>query len=1048
MKYAKLSPPRLHSALPRQRLFALLDTMRDDHAVLWIAAPPGAGKSTLAASYIAARAGSAHWCQLDLADADPATLFYFLAEMIKDTGPALPWSMQGVESDRQRVERLFFRDFYARLAPGAIVVFDNVQDFDWSSGAELMSLAFSEVPEGITVMALSRDAPPERLARLELNGTLATIGWSELRLDAEEARTLAGLDAREGGEEWIDLVDGWVAGLVMLRNLGKHTDIAALSVPGERDAVFRYFAGEIFERMPAQQQKLLLLLSCLPGVTADDAELLTGTAEAGRMLGALYRDRLFIERRGDARFTYHFHALFREFLQHEARARLDPAERMALLEKAGAILDQQGRVDEAARLFEDAGAHQSLRGLMLRHAKAMLDAGRGQSWREWLSSLPPDLIEQEPMLAYWHGLSLSKVTPARARQILTRAEQAFASAGQARARLLAIAALIDSYDLEWRDVRALHELAQTLDAGLGKLAENEVDAEFALKMYSRMTLAWSMVAPDWPGLAQAAERALRILPSVESPVEQLAAGAILLRYFDGADKAGSALRLVSELHRLADDPGICPFHRARWYSLVASWHNRDGNYSAAEQVTNSAKHIVASFDLDPLPFQFLELHHMIGNGDLGAARALLDQIEQRISSARAADLVELYALEASWRSRSGEVERACEAMMKAISLSEEQEMPAPQRARLEGFVAACHTLLGQFDAARLWFERAIGHALGYEVVLANEAYELAMAYAQACGGHEAEAVLTLRPVLERHRARQASTLFVMLPRLASELAALALRHDIETEHIAAIIVRQRLSAPHANAPRWPWPVAVRTLGRLELSLSGRVVAASGKAQQRPLLLLKALVAAGERGKNQQSLAALLWPNADDPRSAMSVTVHRLRKLLVCEDIIGISAGNIQLIAAQSWSDLGALDKLCKRVDSLPEDTAAFELQAITVELLDLYRGPFCDGDDDSWMLPVRDTWRNRFLGAVAGVGLRLEGAGSWTEARALYQRALEAEPLAESMHRGLMRSFHAQGDSAAAFSAYRHCRETLSIILGRTPSPETDQLASTLGLKG
>ena len=51
---AKLSAPRLHAAVRRERLFTRLDALRALPAS-WVCGPPGAGKTTLAASWIEAR---------------------------------------------------------------------------------------------------------------------------------------------------------------------------------------------------------------------------------------------------------------------------------------------------------------------------------------------------------------------------------------------------------------------------------------------------------------------------------------------------------------------------------------------------------------------------------------------------------------------------------------------------------------------------------------------------------------------------------------------------------------------------------------------------------------------------------------------------------------------------------------------------------------------------------------------------------------------------------------------------------------------------------
>ena len=54
-RLAKLTRPRLHNAVARERLFSLLDDARDTHRAICVVGPPGAGKTTLVASWLDAR---------------------------------------------------------------------------------------------------------------------------------------------------------------------------------------------------------------------------------------------------------------------------------------------------------------------------------------------------------------------------------------------------------------------------------------------------------------------------------------------------------------------------------------------------------------------------------------------------------------------------------------------------------------------------------------------------------------------------------------------------------------------------------------------------------------------------------------------------------------------------------------------------------------------------------------------------------------------------------------------------------------------------------
>jgi len=130
------------------------------------------------------------------------------------------------------------------------------------------------------------------------------------------------------------------------------------------------------------------------------------------------------------------------------------------------------------------------------------------------------------------------------------------------------------------------------------------------------------------------------------------------------------------------------------------------------------------------------------------------------------------------------------------------------------------------------------------------------------------------------------------------------------------------------------------------------------------------------------------------------------------------------------------------------DTWAFEtaLDAGDVDTaLALYRGHFLALDAPvPWTLPARDRLQAKLLRAVLAAGDALEHAALWGRARALYERTLEIDNLAEALYRRLMVCQREAGDPAAALTTYRRCRELLSIVLGRAPSPETEAVRATL----
>ena len=81
-----------------------------------------------------------------------------------------------------------------------------------------------------------------------------------------------------------------------------------------------------------------MLTAIPPSITQAEAVALTGSDEAPRLLEYLYRRHLFTDRRRGAQTSYHYHALFREFLLEESRQRVPADERRAASARAAALV--------------------------------------------------------------------------------------------------------------------------------------------------------------------------------------------------------------------------------------------------------------------------------------------------------------------------------------------------------------------------------------------------------------------------------------------------------------------------------------------------------------------------------------------------------------------------------------------------------------------------------------------------------------------------------------------------------------------------------------
>ena len=247
------------------------------------------------------------------------------------------------------------------------------------------------------------------------------------------------------------------------------------------------------------------------------------------------------------------------------------------------------------------------------------------------------------------------------------------------------------------------------------------------------------------------------------------------------------------------------------------------------------------------------------------------------------------------------------------------------------------------------------------------------------------------------------------------------------------------------------PMTLCALGRFALWLHGTPVSFPGKAQLKPLSLLKALAALGGTDVRREALADALWPDAEGGAAldSFKITLHRLRRILKDRRAVTLKGGLVTLNPEYCWTDVRTYEALVLEADSgLGQERSPGDrghAKEVLHRAVDLYRGSFLPGDvHEPWTAPMREALAGKFQRAVVRLGLEMEADNEWEQAADCYRRGLETDMLAEEFHMRLMLCLRALGRYAEALTAYDRCRRMLASGLGVRPGPDTEAVRQSL----
>ncbi|MEO8935678.1 MAG: BTAD domain-containing putative transcriptional regulator [Burkholderiaceae bacterium] len=1066
---AAADPPASTSmVLQRERLHALLDARLP--GAVWLHGPTGAGKTLLLRSWLHRVRSPSIWLTVDERHRDPAALFAAITVLAASVCDV---RLPAFSPEHRDAPAAFARDYFLRLRDALpdthALVIDDVHHLIGST-ATLFAAAIDAFGGRRTLCFSSQLMPDAAFAPHLAGSRLWVIGHRLLAFDLAEARDLAtrfgtptpSLDAL------VSATDGWAAGLMLAMQLGASGGSDGGSgdpLEAVRAPLALLIAAQVLGGVSTDDLARLRLLAELPQVPMDLADLAPDWAAACGRLQQLSERGLFVERlvadrkavaSDDAvpkvmrisKGCWRLHDLFRSALREPgAIGTPDPVfgrqltEHLLATEHLELAWQLAARLD-AGLLAVVIGSHGSA-GLRDAHLLAMLQVSQ------------PLADRSTPEIAVWQARGLIGSDNEAALGACDEAFVGFDARGDAQGAALSIALALF---VVFATIENVGEMAVWVER-YKRVARSSIDQvdneeEQAIRVAGEVVhdlLIGGRAEDVKPESGMQDQLMAHVSSQVLSANETILAGSLLVAAMRRANRVQEVELAILRVEALASYGRSAPHIRANW-SIENGFHfSRFGPSTKARSCFDEALRVAdENALLQPRIGALVGLIRFeLGFGEVVRAQQLIGMLEaigqDRLGRMRGW----VIHLRARIEALSGHHGPA----LALIDRAEQFVFEA-------GFPRSAKVILDLDRIQLLYGNGAIGESLdlaGQVIETGSEAdgrrVEMSRGFLEAHSvrnDDRARAMSLLRQNLTAARTLNMTSFVSLLPDVASWIAAEGLRAHVEVEFLTRVIGLRNLLAPRDAPGNWPWPMRVEVLRPFRIYKSNEPMAFAGKAQQKPLELLKYLACNRDMVTDSSMVAVALWPDAEDAaaRKSLEVTISRLRKLLDDDSLLVVKEGKVSLDRRRVSSDAREFIELTLEAEGVG---AGRHQRAQVIEvgerLLGLFGNPPLEHEEPSaWREGVRERFRAAFVRAARALIAYWSEAGDGARAVALIEAAIAREPLAENLYRMLIQIHLDAGNHTEAMRVYRQCRQMLSVLIGAQPSIETERLKSLIKL--
>jgi len=1015
-----------------------------EHKLTLISAPPGYGKTTLAAQLARQSPYPVVWHTLDESQRDLPVLYQrslSLLESVASGIQSLPAPYGYQSSELAGLIIAYLRD---HVDSDFIYIIDDVQLLAGSAPVETwLRTLVGNIPNACHLILLSRIIPDLPLTEMISRREVLAIGQEELRLTVSEihnlGREMLGSPIGDSkAQELVKRLEGWPAGTVLaLHPLPPDLERAMLREGVGPEALFDGLADSMLNALNPGLRDFLLASSTLTRLTPEICKSCLELTDSTLWLSEIISRNLFLTRTTGG-FVYH--SLFRTFLQRQLQE-ADPERFVNLHTRAGLWFEQQDLIPEAFEHYIAADRLDSAVVISERVAEAYFTQGKAETLLSWGAKLQQV------------GARVPRLSRACAKIFIDRYEYESAQAKLNDAESGFMSSEDESGIAEIQMLHAMLDLQRgNYEKASSKAKEFlESDSEF-VNLRGRALSILGIALLHIGELQDAVQYLEEALPLYREDGDAYATSQhlqdleVAYTRLGRLNEAAACLQEVVALRRSLGSAGAL----ALALNNLGYYYHQHSDYKQALATFQEGLSVVSK-----VPNRRSESYLMWSLGDL----------QRDLGTHNEAVLLYNKSLELLGNS---EPTLRCSILTSFSTLRRWQGNyhEAATLAAEAGVLAQKHSIAleGTVAQANLWCARAYLENAGTALAEMETTVE---ALGSQAPQNELLRVMSLcaqtallcadRPLAEQylqsavriaHDMNTAQTLAAEIfynPPLESIVNADPARYGILTRDLKRLRDSQDKVVAEPRPERIvkeTYSLKVTTLGREIIERDGvRVPSSEWRATGSRELFLYLLFMGPE---TRERICLAFWPDGSTKRVRQSfhTTLYRARQALG-ENAITFEDDLYQINPELDlWCDAREFENLTKQTRLLsPRDARTEDLWHKAVSL---YRGEFLPSLSQDWVLARRDIYHETYLDALVGLGECARARKNFREAIVAFKRALELEPYREDIHRAIMTCYANLGEKKQIHAHLHRLQELLRHDLAVEPSTETITHAKSL----